>query len=642
MNRLSPPPLFLLLATSLLLAGCGFTPTAANGPASTSFHLQGSVHGGNQPVSGASIQLFAAGTTGYGTGASALLTRAVSTDAQGSFVITGDYTCPTQNSQLYIVAAGGNPGLPAGTNNNALKLMAALGSCNAQLTLDPNLFIGLDEVTTVAAAYALSGFFAPDASQIGASATNATGLANAFLTTANLADLTSGTALATAPNGIFTAPQTTTNALANILSACVNSNGTGAPCSTLFAAATPPGGAAPTNTLQAALNIAQHPGNNVSALFATTSSTPPFQPTLPTAPNDWTLQVMFISNGSDSSIDMGRFAIDANGNLWVAGQNPFVFTGYLLEFSNNGTLLSNAPFNATSQPGYPNDLAFDPAGNLWVLTISPFNIVKISPTGAILSGPAGFSSPVPYNTPASLALDSNGNAWFTSSAPQANPHATPVFSLYELDPNGNNLSGAAGFGSPNLTSAYNLAADSAGDMWVSDLIGTVFTKFAPDGSTLATNTVPNGGINSIAVDGSNNVWLEQGGSTSALLEYSPSGVVLNGPNGYTGCNSVPSYGCDLGGFGFALDGVSNLWVNTAAGPLNSSYTSYVTEVSPTGNVLSGPLFGYKQYPGNIQIDSSGNVWQVSTGIISEFVGAAVPVATPYALAAKNGKLASRP
>ena len=42
--------------------------------------------------------------------------------------LTGDYTC-TPGQQVYILATGGNPGLPAGTNNPALALIAVLGTC---------------------------------------------------------------------------------------------------------------------------------------------------------------------------------------------------------------------------------------------------------------------------------------------------------------------------------------------------------------------------------------------------------------------------------------------------------------------------------------------------------------------------------
>ena len=127
-----------LAALCIWILGCSAN-VPSNGPVAGG-QLRGSVHGGQQPVTGASIQLYAAGTTGYGTSATALLTSPVVTDSSGSFSITGDYTCPSSTSQLYLVATGGNPGLAAGTNNAALALMAALGPCSlhgGQYTLDP-------------------------------------------------------------------------------------------------------------------------------------------------------------------------------------------------------------------------------------------------------------------------------------------------------------------------------------------------------------------------------------------------------------------------------------------------------------------------------------------------------------------------
>ena len=102
----------LLTAFCASILGC-----SANVPSSISLaggQLRGNVHGGQQPVTGSSVQLYAAGTTGYGSAATALLSSPVVTDASGSFTITGGYTCPSPTSQLYIVARGGNPGFRRG------------------------------------------------------------------------------------------------------------------------------------------------------------------------------------------------------------------------------------------------------------------------------------------------------------------------------------------------------------------------------------------------------------------------------------------------------------------------------------------------------------------------------------------------
>src|ERR1700761_8765851 len=98
----------------MCLTGCGMGTAAAPNP--TPLTVSGKVHGGQQAVVGAQIQLYVAGNAGNGSAASPLLNAAVSTDSNGEFSITGDYTCPSSTSQVYIVATQGNPGLGSGGN----------------------------------------------------------------------------------------------------------------------------------------------------------------------------------------------------------------------------------------------------------------------------------------------------------------------------------------------------------------------------------------------------------------------------------------------------------------------------------------------------------------------------------------------
>lgn len=99
-----------LLCLTLLLTGCALGPSAAPIP-EQGLSIRGNVHGGQQPIVGAHVYLFAANTTGYGgpgiaaSGANASLSLLnatttgladsigayVPTEAHGSFTITGDY-----------------------------------------------------------------------------------------------------------------------------------------------------------------------------------------------------------------------------------------------------------------------------------------------------------------------------------------------------------------------------------------------------------------------------------------------------------------------------------------------------------------------------------------------------------------------
>src|SRR6201996_7634276 len=163
----------LLLGSScLFVTGCGMGTSAVPDPVPLT--VNGRVHGGQQAVVGAQIQLYVAGSGGNGSASSPLLNTTVTSGVDGAFSITGDYSCPSSTAQVYLVATQGNPGLGSGGNNPALAMMAPLGSCG---NLSASQFIWINEITTVAAAWALAPF-AQDIAHIGASSTNYNGAPN--------------------------------------------------------------------------------------------------------------------------------------------------------------------------------------------------------------------------------------------------------------------------------------------------------------------------------------------------------------------------------------------------------------------------------------------------------------------------------
>lgn len=199
------PLLFALsgLFPALLLTGCTVKTTApalqAGGAA-----IEGGVRGGQQPIVGAHIYLMAASTTGYGAASKSLLDSNATghVDSIGAYVlsgpggifsITGDYSC-SASQQVYLLAVGGDAG--AGENPPA-ALMSVLGQCPSGSTnfLSTEPFLLVNEVTTVAGAYALSGYMT-DMLHVSSSGTPLanTGMANGFLTAAELADISSGAA----------------------------------------------------------------------------------------------------------------------------------------------------------------------------------------------------------------------------------------------------------------------------------------------------------------------------------------------------------------------------------------------------------------------------------------------------------------
>ena len=397
---------------AVALTGCGIatktavtvaTPVVIRGAA---FH--GKLYGGQQPVVGSTIKLYAVGTANYGVGATYttgtgnLLTSTVLTQSDGSFDVTNLYTCPSMSTQVYLVATGGNSGY---TTNSNIAAMAALGPCGM---LSANTFVYINEVSTVAAVYAFSPFMTGPAA-IGTSANNTAGLANAAADINVLADLPSGSTPGAAPAGA-TVPNMLINTLANIIASCINSAGgsynDNSNCGTLFYNANPGGtaGTAPKDTITALMNIAQHPATspaNITALYNLQSASPPFMPALANAPNDFTLALTFTGGGNING--PSSLAVDAGGNVWVTNAS-----------ANSVTQLSHAGAGTTYSAGLdlnaPAAIAIGTAGNLWVANNGNNTVSRFTTAGAPVATYSGGG----LNQPNAIAFDYQGQAWITN------------------------------------------------------------------------------------------------------------------------------------------------------------------------------------------------------------------------------------
>ncbi len=291
-----------------LLSGCaGVSPVAPVAPA-TSLAIRGAVHGGQQPVTGATIQLYAVGTTADGS-AGAPLGSSTTTASDGSFSLTGKYNCTSAvngvNTLVYLLSTGGNPG-GSGTNAN-LAMMAALGPCSS---LTSSTFIYIDEVTTVGAVAALYPYMT-SAPTLGSGSSDAAAFATAFGNVSEYTNTTTGTAPGPNLPGGYYASSTEINTLSNIIAACVNSTGGTAgdssACGNLFNL-TKSGSVAPTNTIAALLNILNNPTQNASSLFGLPQPIAPFQPSLTAAPSTWALPILPIAATPSISIAGGTYS----------------------------------------------------------------------------------------------------------------------------------------------------------------------------------------------------------------------------------------------------------------------------------------------------------------------------------------------
>lgn len=623
----------LAIAGAAVLNGCGIGSMAAPSVDSSASPLavQGTIHGGQQGVVGSTIQLYTVGSGGNGTAAIPMLTSPVTSGAGGAFSITGKYTCGFDASgnpitggsnQVYIVATGGNPGgLPNGSSNAALAMMAALGPCSS---LTAATYIFIDEVTTVAAAWALAPFMT-SYTNIAASSTNSAGITNAFLNAQLLANTSTGNAATLASN--LTIEQGKLYSLANALAACINSDGTSA-CTPLFTASTV-GVTAPTNTIAAALNIVKHPGQNVVPVFQCILPQSPYAGGLSMAPNDWTMSLTVTGGGLQTPTAL---AIDAQNNVWVAGE-----AGPLSGFGPQGTPLAASGFGAGSiKQAY--GMTIDSVGDIWVTNYNaPYNspgaVTKFlgstsNSPGTVVTGtngnPGFYDGSIQY--PYAVSADTNGNIFIANNGSS---------SATVYDSNGNLVAPSLGQSTGLYAFPQAIAADSSHGFWLSDSDNTV-AHISSAGALLGYVSCCSQSYG-LATDSQGNVWVADylGGSASqgAFAEVN-------------GTTNVPTIsGSTVGGVyypaGVVIDAAQNVWFSNFHGQSiteiqgNGGGGTPGAAISPTTGVYGFGGYGRDaglSEPFGIGVDRGGNVWVSNEGLtaVMMFFGLATPTATPIA------------
>jgi len=551
------------------------------------------VFGGQQPVSGATIQLYEATASGYAAASVPLISATVTSAPDGTFNITGAFNC-TGATQVYITTTGGNPG--AGTNSN-LTMAAALGPCTS---LNSSTYIVINEVTTIAAAYALAPF-SSDIAHIGATGSNPTGLVNAFANAALLANTAAGSAGGAAlPSGV-TVPLAEIDTLADIVASCVNTAGAASgPCTALFSAT----GAS--DTFGASLAIAKNPGASaITGLYALPTSNAPFQPTLSntSAPNDFT--VAMTADGGGVLATPYAIAIDAAGNAWVTNETGTAVS----ELSASGSLLASP--TAAGLVG-AQGIAVDRTGNVWVANTAGNSVIKFTLTGGAVTGTNSYTAGG-IAAPSAIALDSSSNAFV------ANLNGNSVTGLTS---SGTALGGSPFTGSANIAVPSGIAVSPSGNVYVTSGNGSVIDLSNAGAFVAALNDGTLQGPIGVAVDTSGRI-LATGFTTGtsiggALSQFTSAGGAIAGSPATAGISS-PS--------GVATDGTS-VWVanNATSGALAQFSYASTSPVSP----LAG--FGSLTSPTGIAVDSSGSVWTANSGsnTVSKFIGIAAPVVTPLA------------
>jgi hypothetical protein len=635
--------LFIVVVIGLFLS-----VNAGASPSKDRRTLQGTVASGGTGLAGYSVSL-------YGSfvehGPRWRLLGSDTSDSSGAFTIK--YSIPPgllndQQPILFVEAQRGSA-----------MLASAIGVGSSA----PDNIV-VNELTTVATGNAFAQFI-EDNKVTG----NLYGMLNAVNMAANFANPETGEAgivLSSTPNGVETTTFATFNSLANTVASCVADSSN---CSTLFAAATPPGGSQPENVLKAISNIVKspaypgYPDNAQDPVFLLSQLNAIYQPALPQRPTSWLL-FLKITGGFYKDQDAtnlmngpGNFAIDEKGFVWVNDnyipQPPDHFTCAgltLMKFYPWGESVPGSPFTGGGLSGAGFGITLDPHGKVWVGNFgfqdppcdqlpqnSPHNSVsKFRPDGTPVSGPDGYTNGKIF-WPQGTVSDRKGSIWIANCGndsvtmfPRGDRHQAINIAL----------NGAPGIG-PQLK-PFGVSIDLDGNAWVVGNRSNTVWVISPKGKVIKTLTATYQGRTVLthpignAADSKGNIWVA---NSDWLDAPCPTRLQLG-----TAANpsvamfdmktKLPFPGAPFSGggitlpWGVSVDGDDTVWVfNFGVVPVGST-TDTPTGISrlcgvktrkcPPGLRVGDPISPSTGYQSNAlervtggQIDPSGNIWMTN-------------------------------
>jgi sugar lactone lactonase YvrE len=276
------------------------------------------------------------------------------------------------------------------------------------------------------------------------------------------------------------------------------------------------------------------------------------------------------AGGSATSAAIGYtkgVALDGNGNLYFTDSSNSVVwmvsagTGSISivagngkpGYSGDGSLATSAELNA------PSGLASDKAGNLYIADSNNSVVRRVAAgTGVITtfagnghagySGDSGAATAAELNNPDGVALDSAGNIYVADS--------------------GNGV----------------IRKILASNGLITTIAGNETTVYSGDGG-LATSA-GFGGINGIALDGANNLYIADGSGRIREVEAS-TGIITtvagNGDWGYSG-DGGPATGAEIADEGVAIDSAGNIYISDGGEAIRevSGSPAFITTVAGSG------------------------------------------------------------
>jgi hypothetical protein len=431
----------------------------------------------------------------------------------------------------------------------------------------------------------------------------------------------------------------------------------------LFAAATPPTGKVPTDTLLAAQSIIRYPWYQPGPLFVLlddfypvpqdkTMRAVPFTPYLNFPPSAWVFPLKFDGGGYRAG---GKAMFDSEGNLWVGDNftvgwqgHDTLWQGNATKFNPNGRPLSpiTTGFAGGGMEGGTFGAAVDANDNAWLTNYGGKSIAVFDKNGKPLTPPEGITFNGQLGLMQGIIVAPNGDVWALGISKNQLLHFPKgdwtkgriVCEGRDVEP------------CKSLVGPFHLAIDQQDRIWVTNVFANHVTRFpASDPSKVERfNTGWSG--SGLGIDSQGNVWVTNrfgssprgAAAVAVIIDTLKTAAPANGDEilarvmtkqtgGYSEGGSVtllrpdgsqfpgsPFTGGGLPGpWAATVDGNDNVWISNFAQPdgriteLCGARTENCPPGFKTGDQISpqgGYVGGGLQQETDLAIGPAGDVW----------------------------------